>query len=83
MVLMKFLITTLALVTSLCLASGGVGTAEVRALSVERVAADAQLTHWLTASSGIRHNKNCRYYKNSKGRACSSTEGKACKKCGG
>ena len=40
-------------------------------------------THWITISSGVRHNKNCRYYKNSKGRMCGKSEGRACKKCGG
>ena len=40
-------------------------------------------THWITISSGIRHNKSCRYYRNSKGRMCTKDEGRACKKCGG
>jgi hypothetical protein len=43
----------------------------------------AEKTHWLTNSSKIRHNKSCRYFKKSKGRLCSPTEGKSCKKCGG
>lgn len=43
----------------------------------------SELTHWLTTSSGVRHNKSCRYYKNSKGRMCTENEGRACKKCGG
>lgn len=41
------------------------------------------LTHWLTSSSGVRHNSSCQHYQTSKGRACSASEGKACKKCGG
>ena len=39
--------------------------------------------YWMTTSSGKRHNKNCRYYKNSKGRFCKPDEGIACKICGG
>jgi len=42
-----------------------------------------QLTHWMTNSSKKRHNKSCRYFKNSKGRMCKPTEGIACKICGG
>ena len=42
-----------------------------------------ELTHWITYSSRKRHNSSCRYYQNSKGRAASSTEGIACKICGG
>ena len=44
---------------------------------------DVALTHWITTSSGIRHNSSCRYFKSSKGRMCPSTAGRACKKCGG
>ena len=43
--------------------------------------ADGQ--HWLTESSGVRHNSSCRYYKSSKGRPCGLDEGRACKVCGG
>ena len=47
-------------------------------------AGSAQETgYWLTASSGKRHNKACRYYENSKGRSCGPGEGAACKICGG
>lgn len=42
-----------------------------------------QGSHWITTSSGIRHNSSCRYYENSKGRHCGPTEGRACKICGG
>jgi len=42
-----------------------------------------ELTHWLTSSSGVRHNNTCRWYKNSKGRLCEPDEGRACKVCGG
>jgi FtsZ-binding cell division protein ZapB len=39
--------------------------------------------YWITTSSGVRHNSSCRYYQNSKGRACGPNEGRACKICGG
>ena len=39
--------------------------------------------YWLTISSNKRHNKNCRYYKNSRGRFCKPDEGIPCKICGG
>ncbi|SRR6266496_591413 len=39
--------------------------------------------YWITTSSGVRHNSSCRYYLNSRGRACGPTEGRACKICGG
>ena len=39
--------------------------------------------YWMTASSGKRHNRNCRYYKNSRGRFCRPDEGIPCKICGG
>jgi regulator of replication initiation timing len=41
------------------------------------------LTHWLTTSSNKRHNSNCRWFKNSKGRPCRADEGIPCKICGG
>jgi len=41
------------------------------------------LTHWITNSSGIRHNSSCRYFRNSKGRMCGPSEGVPCKLCGG
>lgn len=45
---------------------------------------DQQKTgYWLTTSSNKRHNKNCRYYKNSRGRFCKPDDGIACKICGG
>jgi endonuclease YncB( thermonuclease family) len=40
-------------------------------------------SYWLTTSSGIRHNGDCRYFGKSKGRKCSATEGRPCQKCGG
>jgi hypothetical protein len=39
--------------------------------------------YWLTTSTGKRHNKRCRYYEHSKGRACGPGDGTACKACGG
>jgi outer membrane biosynthesis protein TonB len=39
--------------------------------------------HWITSASGVRHNSKCRYFQNSKGRACGAIEGRACKLCGG
>lgn len=40
--------------------------------------------YWLNTSSGVRHNRGCRWYGNtSKGRSCSSSEGRGCSKCGG
>ena len=43
----------------------------------------ANLSHWITSSSGVRHNRGCRYYRKSNGRPCSATTGRACKICGG
>lgn len=39
--------------------------------------------YWLSTSSGLRHNSRCRYFRNSKGRTCGPSEGKACGICGG
>jgi hypothetical protein len=39
--------------------------------------------HWLTHSSGKRHNSRCRYYQRSLGRAYLADEGTACRLCGG
>jgi len=44
---------------------------------------ETALTHWITTSSGIRHNSSCRYFRNSKGTMCLVSAGRACKKCGG
>lgn len=41
-------------------------------------------TYWITKSSHKRHNKECRYYQNSKGYCTEDrSEGVACKVCGG
>ena len=42
----------------------------------------AEGTGYKLSSTGKRHNSRCRYF-NSAGRACSATEGVACKICGG
>jgi len=42
----------------------------------------AETGYWITGT-GKRHNKSCRYYKTTSGRFCTSTEGIACKICGG
>jgi endonuclease YncB( thermonuclease family) len=40
--------------------------------------------YWLNTASNVRHNNNCRYYKNTKqGRICTGNDGRACKTCGG
>jgi hypothetical protein len=52
--------------------------------SVQSAALETRkLGYWLTSSSNVRHNSGCRYYENSKGRACSADEGKPCEVCGG
>jgi hypothetical protein len=40
------------------------------------------LTHRIS-DSGKRHNDKCRYFRTSNNRPCKSTEGVACKVCGG
>lgn len=39
--------------------------------------------HWLTTSSGVRHNASCEWFGRSKGRPCAPTEGRPCTICGG
>ena len=39
--------------------------------------------HWLTLSSGVRHNATCPRYEKTNGRPCAPNEGKACGTCGG
>ncbi|OHB65810.1 MAG: hypothetical protein A2V70_07210 [Planctomycetes bacterium RBG_13_63_9] len=47
-------------------------------------ASEPKLAHWLNASSNIRHNSRCKYYRKTKqGRMCGPNEGRACKTCGG
>jgi micrococcal nuclease len=45
--------------------------------------ASNQSTHWITISSGKRHNAGCRHYNSSKGKPCGPNEGTACRVCGG
>ena len=45
--------------------------------------ATAPLRHWITLSSGVRHNKSCRWFKRSNGRLAKAGEGRACKICEG
>lgn len=40
-------------------------------------------SHWLTTSTGKRHNDQCPFFRTSAGRHCGPTEGKACRNCGG
>jgi hypothetical protein len=62
----------------------GSGTVEQRPnLTGPSATAAAQKRYWLTTSSGKRHNSGCRYFETSKGRACNSSDGVACKACGG
>lgn len=43
----------------------------------------ANSRYWITTSSRKRHNRSCRYFRNSKGKYGSANEGIACKICGG
>jgi hypothetical protein len=45
--------------------------------------AKAAMSYWLSTNSNKRHNSECRWYEKSKGRACTASEGVACKICGG
>lgn len=41
-------------------------------------------SHWINSSSGVRHNRFCEHFGNTKaGRYCGPGEGRACGKCGG
>jgi len=45
---------------------------------------EVSTSHWLNTKSGVRHNARCQYYGRTKnGRACNSSAGSACGKCGG
>ena len=37
----------------------------------------------INAKSGVRHNKNCRYFKSDNNKPCGPSDGKTCKTCGG
>ena len=45
--------------------------------------ASPALTHWITKSSGVRHNQSCRWFKRSNGQLVTARTGRACKQCGG
>ena len=64
-------------------AAAHVQPAPLPAETAQPPAASPAGDYWLTASSGIRHNSKCRYYRKSKGRPCSAAEGRPCQKCGG
>jgi len=53
------------------------------AIPPQEQAPAAQKTHWLTSSSGTRHNRSCKLYQNTNGRPCGQKDGRACKICGG
>ena len=76
-------ITTLFAILLVAIGGAASGDATSRATTEIHTVESAENTHWLTTGSGIRHNSGCRYYRNSKGRACSQDEGRACKICGG
>ena len=70
--------TTSAGISSLTSSRGDDTTTTVSASS------SAELTHWLNTNGNVRHNRNCRWCKNTKrGRMCGPNEGRACGKCGG
>ncbi len=58
-------------------------TEESGAPAIVDQAEQKEMQHWLTEDTGVRHNKNCRFYEKSKGRPCAPDEGTACKVCGG
>jgi hypothetical protein len=45
-------------------------------------AAGAEKKYWIS-TSGKRHNENCKYFENSKGKLGTATDGTPCKVCGG
>lgn len=54
-----------------------------KALPANKIPAAAEAkSEYRLSGSGIRHNKNCRYF-NCKGRPCGKDEGRPCRKCGG
>lgn len=64
-------------------AASGQQSADSDPQSDLRLAEEPETGWWLTDSSGIRHNSNCRYYKSSYGRPCEKNAGTPCKLCGG
>ena len=77
----KLILSTIAVILSLSALVvapiSSVSEAQGQTKSVEK-------TFWLNTNSDVRHNKSCRWYKNTKhGRIATKDEGRACKKCGG
>jgi len=55
--------------------------AKEKASSKEKI---IKLTHWLNTGSNVRHNRGCRWFRNTKrGRMCSDHAGRGCGQCGG
>lgn len=50
---------------------------------IEKTTDLAVTGYWLSTNSGVRHNEQCQWYAQSKGKYCSQNEGKPCGKCGG
>jgi endonuclease YncB( thermonuclease family) len=49
-----------------------------------RSVSDVDTGYWLNTGTGVRHNRSCPNYRNTKrGRPCGADEGKACGMCGG
>lgn len=56
---------------------------KTRGFTEETQPASIDQRHWLTKSSGIRHNHTCRFHKTTKGDYCKENVGVACSLCGG
>lgn len=47
-------------------------------------ASQVEQAYWINTKSGIRHNRNCKWFGNTvNGRPCGATDGRPCKQCGG
>jgi micrococcal nuclease len=50
----------------------------------QKARSDVDTGYWLNTSNGVRHNRSCPNYRNTKrGRPCGPDEGRACGMCGG
>lgn len=58
----------------------GLALPKVQTLTID---ATGPLSHWITLSSGVRHNRSCRWFERSNGKLVRANEGRACKQCGG
>lgn len=59
---------------------------DFKSLSSYQVAPETVSTnglYWITTSSKVRHNSKCSYFGSTRGKYCSSSDGRACRKCGG